>query len=128
MGKLTSSLEDYLEVICNYVDLNKNIRAVDISRELDVSRASVTEALKKLAAKGFINYGRYDVISLTKSGMDIARTIVSKHLILQNFFEKILGLSEKEASENACKIEHVISDEAFIKISEYVNRHSDECI
>lgn len=128
MGKLTSSLEDYLEVICNYVDLNKNIRAVDISRELDVSRASVTEALKKLAAKGFINYGRYDVISLTKSGMDIAKTIVSKHLILQNFFEKILGLSEKEASENACKIEHVISDEAFIKISEYVNRHSDECI
>lgn len=128
MSKLTSSLEDYLEVICNYVDLNKNIRAVDISRELDVSRASVTEALKKLAAKGFINYGRYDVISLTKSGMDIARTIVSKHIILQDFFEKILGLSEKEASENACKIEHVISDEAFIKISEYVNRHSDECI
>ena len=48
MEKLTASLEDYLEIICNYINCNKKIRAIDISKELKVSRASVTEALKKL--------------------------------------------------------------------------------
>lgn len=128
MEKLTASLEDYLEVISNYVDSEKNIRAIDISKELNVSRASVTEALKKLALKGFINYGRYDVISLTDSGKKIAQDIVSKHNILQSFFENVLGLSEDEASENACKIEHVITENAFNKISEFMNRECNESI
>lgn len=128
MEKLTASLEDYLEVISNYVDSERNIRAIDISKELNVSRASVTEALKKLALKGFINYGRYDVISLTDSGKKIAQDIVSKHNILQSFFENVLGLSENEASENACKIEHVITENAFNKISEFMNRECNESI
>ena len=121
MNSLTSSLEDYLEIICNYADSQKQVRAIDISRELNVSRASTTEALKKLANRGLINYGRYDTISLTNSGKEIAQNIVSKHKILQSFFEKILDLEENEASYNACKIEHVITDNAFRKISEYVN-------
>lgn len=128
MEKLTASLEDYLEVISNYVDSERNIRAIDISKELNVSRASVTEALKKLALKGFINYGRYDVISLTDSGKKIAQDIVSKHNILQSFFENVLGLSEDEASENACKIEHVITENAFNKISEFMDRECNESI
>lgn len=122
MEKLTASLEDYLEVICNYVNDEKCIRAIDISKELNVSRASVTEALKKLANKGFINYGRYDLISLTETGREIASKVISKHVVLQTFFEKVLGLSPQEASENACKIEHVITDNAFNKICEYVNK------
>lgn len=120
MGNLTASLEDYLEVICNYSNLDTNVRAIDISKELNVSRASVTEALKKLASKGYINYGRYDSISLTNEGKNIAQDIISKHTTLQLFFEKILGLSEKEASENACKIEHVITEQAYLKIAEYI--------
>lgn len=122
MEKLTASLEDYLEVICNYTDSEKFIRAIDISKELDVSRASVTEALKKLANKGYVNYGRYDAISLTQSGKEIAQNIISKHKILQIFFEEKLGLSEEEASENACKIEHVITENAFKKISEFIKK------
>lgn len=122
MEKLTASLEDYLEVICNYANSEKNIRAIDISKELKVSRASVTEALKKLSTKGYITYGRYDSITLTNTGKNIANEIITKHSILQTFFEKILGLTENEASENACKIEHVISNNAFIKISEYLNK------
>lgn len=122
MEKLTASLEDYLEVICNYSKNFQNIRAIDISRELNISRASVTEALKKLASKGLINYERYDTISLTELGNEVATRVVSKHTILQTFFEKILGLDPDEASENACKIEHVITDNAFNKISEYINK------
>lgn len=122
MEKLTASLEDYLEIICNYSNSGKPIRAIDISKELNVSRASVTEALKKLANKGYINYGRYDSISLTQYGKEIAESIISKHTVLQAFFEKILGLSKEEASLNACRIEHVITDNAFNKISEYINK------
>ena len=103
--KLSASLEDYLEVICNYTNVNKQVRAVDISKELKISRASVTEALKKLASKGYINYGRYDAISLTSTGKSIANGIISKHNILQKFFEEVLGLNKEEASsKNFCKI------------------------
>lgn len=120
MDRLTASLEDYLEVICNYSENEKNVRAIDISKELEVSRASVSEALKKLASKGYINYGRYDMISLTENGKEVAQKILSKHRILQDFFENTLGLSREEASLNACRIEHVITDSAFKKISEYI--------
>lgn len=122
MEKLTASLEDYLEIICNHTNSEKNIRAVDISKKLNISRASVTEALKKLANKGFVNYDRYEAISLTETGKEVAQKVVSKHTVLQIFFENILGLSKEEASENACKIEHVITDNAFNKISEYINK------
>lgn len=120
MEKLTSSLEDYLEIICNHIDSNEIIRAIDISKELSISRASVTEALKKLEAKGYINYSRYNTISLTEAGKSIAKNIVSKHTTLQLFFEKVLGLPQNEASINACKIEHVITDNAFQSISDYI--------
>ncbi len=119
MAELSSNLEDYLEVICNNTNSGKTIRAVDVSRELKISRASVTEALKKLSDKGYVNYSSYGSITLTDLGFDTAQKVISKHNILQRFFEK-LGLSSKEASENACKIEHVITDNAFNKIAEFI--------
>ncbi len=127
--KLSSSLEDYLETIYNFIEKNKSIRAIDISHELKVSRASVTEALKKLASKDLINYGRYDVISMTDEGKKQALKVITKHKALHNFFEKILGLSPEEASENACKIEHVISENALERIAaftEYYTNYSKE--
>ena len=122
MQKLSASLEDYLEIICNYTDAEKNIRAIDISKELEISRASVSEALKKLADRGYINYGKYETISLTKFGKEIAKKVVAKHITLQKFFEDILGLSEAEASLNACKIEHIITENAFNKIAKIVDK------
>ena len=122
MEKLSASLEDYLEVIWNSLQGEKSLRAVDISKKLNISRASVTEALKKLAEREYIHYGRYDSISLTEKGREIACSVASKHSILQSFFEGTLGLTPEEASENACKIEHVITENAFKKISELVKR------
>ena len=122
MEKLTASLEDYLEIICNFENSKKQIKAVDISKELHISRASVTEALKKLADKGLVNYGRYETISLTNEGKNIAQKVVSKHAVLQQFFEQVLYLSSEEASYNACKIEHIITDNAFAKISKLVTK------
>lgn len=121
--KLSSSLEDYLETIYNFIETNQKVRAVDIARELNVSRASVTEALKKLAEKELINYGRYDVISMTKEGEKQALHVIEKHNTLQYFFETMMGLESEEAAETACKIEHIISQNVLDKFTALKDFH-----
>ncbi len=118
--QITSSLEDYLEVISNYLNKKQKVRAIDISRELHVSRASVTEALQRLAAQGLINYSRYDTISLTENGQKIANKVVKRHKLLCSFFTDILGLELSEAAENACRIEHVISENVYKRLNDYM--------
>lgn len=120
MEKLSASLEDYLEVIYNSIKYNETVKAVDIARELNVSRASVTEALNKLADRGLINYGRYQNITITDMGMKIAEDVVNRHSSLSSFFERVLGASRQESEENACRIEHIISAELLDRIEVYV--------
>ena len=122
---LTSGLEDYLEVISNYLKMYKKVRAIDIAKELKVSRASVSEALKRLAEKGFINYGRYGDIEITETGQTAAAAVIEKHTLLQKFFKDILGLEEQEAAENACKIENVISEKVLERLNQFVKFNED---
>lgn len=116
---LSSGLEDYLECIYNNINTNGGVKAVEISRELGVSRASVTDALHRLAEKEYIHYERYGAIEITGKGISKAQEVIDKHNILTDFFEKVLLLSKEEASENACRIEHVITKNAFNKLKEY---------
>ena len=116
MKKLSSSLEDYLESIYNHIKKNGSVKAVEISKDLSVSRASVTEALNKLAHEKYINYGRYENISITNLGIQKAQEIFEKHRVLQTFFENVLGVETQEAKEVACKIEHIISENIVEKI------------
>lgn len=117
---LSSGLEDYLECIFNEIEKKGRVRAIEISKELNVSRASVTDALHRLADKEYINYERYGIINITPKGIDKAKEIINKHNVLTHFFQKILKLSKDEASENACRIEHVITENAFNKLKEYL--------
>jgi DtxR family Mn-dependent transcriptional regulator len=118
--KITSGLEDYLEVISNCLKTNSKVKAIDISRELQVSRASVSEALKRLAEQGFINYGRYGTISITEKGSQAAESVIKRHTLIRDFLRNILGLDENEANENACKIEHVISDKLIDNLDKFM--------
>ena len=111
MEKLSASLEDYLEIIYNGIESNCTVRAVDIAKELNVSRASVTEALNKLSAKGLINYGRYQTITITDMGWKLAQDVVNRHSSLSSFFSDVLGAGEVVAEQDACRIEHIISAE-----------------
>ena len=120
-NRLSSGLEDYLECIYNNIQNKGSVKAIDISRELNVSRASVTDALKRLASKGYISYERYGKINLLDTGIEKSQTVIEKHQILTTFFEKILKLSNKEATENACRIEHVITENAFIQLKGFLN-------
>ena len=126
--QLTSSLEDYIEVISNNLKQHQKVRAIDISRELNVSRASVSEALKRLADMGLINYSRYDVISITEEGEKVAQRVINRHNLLKSFFTEVLGLEENEAAENACRIEHVITENVYDKLTDYLefNREHPE--
>ena len=118
MEKLSQSLEDYLEIIYNKIQEHNEVKAVDIARELKVSRASVTEALNKLRDKKFINYEKYGDILITQEGIKKAKEIVSLHKELTLFFENI-GIENKEAEEVACKIEHIVSKNIKKRISAF---------
>lgn len=118
-AKLSSSLEDYLECVYNRINLNGAVKAIEISKDLNVSRASVTEALNKLAQKEYINYGRYEMISITEAGIKKAREIINKHNVIQSFFEDVLGISSTEAANTACQIEHIITENILEKLSSF---------
>lgn len=127
MEKLSQSLEDYLEIIFNEIESKKTVKAIDISRKLNVSRASVTEALNKLNEKGFINYEKYGLILITEAGIEKAKQIVLKHKELTLFFEN-LGIESKEAESVACKFEHIITDnikEKIILFNKYCKKNPD---
>ena len=106
---LTAGLEDYLETIYTASIENKAIKGAELARMLNISRASVSEALTKLVTKGLIEYKSYGTVTLTPKGTYEAKKIYDTHNILKTFFEEVLGISPDEASENACKIEHIIS-------------------
>lgn len=119
---ISASLEDYLEVIYEIFNEKKGVKAVEISRKLGVGRSSVTDALKTLAEKNLVNYGRYDVISLTPEGEKTAKEIVSKHNIIYSFLTDVLNVSHEEANENACRIEHVISQNVVDSFKNFMGK------
>ena len=119
--KISASIEDYLETIYEYLETTHKVKAIDISKKMNVSRASVTEALQKLAQKEYIIYEKKQPIELTEKGIEIARNVIYKHRILCDFFIKILKIEKDDAEINACRIEHVITQTAFEKIVEMVN-------
>jgi len=118
--KISASLEDYLEIIYEIIEEKQGVRAVEISRRLGVGRSSVTEALKNLAEKKLVNYGRYDVISLTPAGEKVAKKIQFKHQVLFDFLAQILGVNKEEAEANACRLEHVISEDVLKRLISFI--------
>lgn len=119
MNNLSASLEDYLEIICNLLETSQSVKAVEIAKKLNISRASVSEALSKLADKNLIIYEGHKGITITPDGLKKAKEVILKHQTLTAFFENTLGLSKECAEENACKIEHVIDDDVFFRIKDF---------
>ena len=116
---LTSGLEDYIEAI--YIaDINKTqLKGAQLARNLNISRASVSEALAKLVSRGLIRYESYGTIQLTEKGKTEAVQVYHKHNILKEFFEKILSIAPDDAEEMGCKIEHIIPKNILEKIRQY---------
>ena len=106
------SAEDYLEEILILLEKKGYARSTDIADALGVTKPSVSVAMKKLRENGYISMEKSGQISLTEKGYPIARRIYDRHLTLTRFFVS-LGVDEKIARRDACKIEHDISEESF---------------
>lgn len=113
------SAENYLETILVLSKKLPVVRSIDIATELDFSKASVSVAMKHLREKEYIEVSDAGFITLTKSGQKIAKMIYERHTLLTNWLVK-LGVSPETASEDACRMEHVISAESFAAIKTHI--------
>lgn len=108
------SSEDYLEAILMLQERNGHVRSIDIAEELNYSKASISVAMKKLRENGYISMAKDGSITLLEPGKKIAEHIYERHKLFSEFFMEI-GIDAKTAREDACRIEHDLSDETFEK-------------
>ncbi len=116
----SESLEDYLEAI--WVLGGENVKSIDLARHLGVSRTSVNKAVNHLIDNDLVDKELYGDISLTQKGKEISRKILSKHQLLKNFLVDFLNVDPLVANEEACGIEHSISDDTAKKLSEFIKK------
>lgn len=117
---IKESGENYLETILVLHNKNGFVRSIDIANELDYSKASISRAMSILKENGYIVIQGNGQIILTQSGLAKAAEIYERHQLITCFLVQTLGVSDKVADEDACRIEHVISRESFDKIKELV--------
>lgn len=115
------SAENYLETILILKDKLGPVRSIDIVNELEFSKPSVSVAMKKLRENGYVKMDPDGYITLTDSGMKIAKSVYERHTLLSECLIS-LGVDEKTAREDACRMEHIISQQTFEKIREHVMR------
>lgn len=121
--KITESTENYLETILILSKKLPVVRSVDIADELDFKKPSVSVAVKKMKEQKTIEVSKEGYITLTESGRKIAETIWERHRLISSWLMS-LGVDEKTATDDACKMEHVISAESFEAIKEHVAKRT----
>jgi len=117
---IQESGENYLETILVLSQNKGKVRAVDIAQAMEFSKPSVSIAMKKLRQDGFIEM-QGSLIALTEKGKKIAERMYERHLLLSDWLIS-LGVDEQVARDDACRMEHVISEEAFVAIKTYILR------
>ena len=119
--KIQKSSEDYLETMLILKESNGYIRSIDVAKYMNVTKPSVSYATKRLRENGYITMAEDGLITLTETGMEIAKRMYDRHKLLSDFFV-YMGVSEETAKEDACKIEHDLSAETFSVIEKYWNK------
>ena len=117
--KIQESAENYLEAILVLQKRKGLVRSIDIANELSFSKPSVSVAMKNLRMNGYIEVDADGYISLLDKGLEIAEKIYERHTLISSWLVR-MGVSPETASEDACRIEHVISAETFEKLKEHV--------
>ena len=125
-GKISENIEEYLEVLYRNGSNGEQVSTTQLSKELGIAPGSVTQMLKKLQDLGYITYTPYKGATLTDEGMKIAQKITRKHRILEKFLSDILKIKEENIHEQACEMEHTLSDEAERALCTMLH-HPDLC-
>ena len=127
-GKLSPTLEDYLETIYELCREEGIARVKDIAARLSVTNPSAVGAIKALKRRNLVQQERYGYVRLTGSGEEMGAAILHKHGVLSNFLEKVLGLDPETASRDACRLEHAVSPETvgrLLAVAEFIRGRRD---
>ena len=125
---IQESGEMYLETIYVLSKTSKTVRAIDVGEELGYSKPSVSRALGLLRDQGMVERDSDGNLTLTKEGEKIAKTIYERHTVLSKLL-MCIGVDEKTATEDACRIEHYISDKSFKAIKDHIKKYgSKDCL
>ena len=120
--QIHQSAEDYLETILMLSQRMGKVRSIDVVNEPGFTKASVSIAMKKLRENGYIAVDGEGNLTLLEPGLEIAQRIYSRHQLLTHFFVQ-LGVDEQTAAEDACKAEHILSEQTLEKIRESALRN-----
>lgn len=112
--------EDYLEAILLLSFKEKDVHSVDVARELKVSKPAVTKAMRILTQKGYVEIVKNHIF-LTESGREYAGSVYEKHMLLTKFLVS-LGVGEEYAAADACRMEHLISEQTYDAIKKFMER------
>lgn len=119
--QIKQSAEDYFETIYRLKQQNGYVRSIDVVNELGFSKPTVSVAMKKFRENGFVTVDEAGHIELTKSGLAIAKKVFEKHTIISEAL-MLLGVPKETALEDACKMEHGISDESLMAIKKHMEQ------
>lgn len=122
--KIQESGENYLETILILQERNKMVRSIDIARELGYTKPSISRAVSVLKSNGYIYVDGAGYITLTDKGETLAEKIYNRHKTLTSYLIRI-GVDSVTAEQDACRIEHIISDQTFEKITEQLQKLSN---
>lgn len=123
MEKMSTSHEDYLEaMVVLGASTDSSVRSVDVATKMGVSRASVNKAMSVLKEKGYAEQPYYGDITLTEEGYRYGRAVLKRHEMLFKFLHKALGIPEDVADEEACLMEHAISDSSLEKWFAFIDK------
>lgn len=122
--KIQESAENYLETILMLEQSKGRVRSIDIAVELGFSKPSVSVAMKQLRENGYVEMTDGNFLLLTDKGREIAQRMYERHTLLTDWLV-FLGVDRKTAAADACRIEHVVSQEIFEKIREHVRREGE---
>jgi len=121
----TGNREDYLINILRLTEGIDTTKTTELATYMNVSPASVTEMLKVLAAEGLVEYERYRGVKLTEKGIEYARLVRKKHHVLESFLINVLNVDRVTAHNEACRLEHALSDESAIRMCQMMGTHVD---
>ncbi|MDR1147112.1 MAG: metal-dependent transcriptional regulator [Spirochaetaceae bacterium] len=121
--ELSQSLEDYLKTI-GLLTKEGAVRVTDIALNLGVSKPSVVTALKRLEDKGLLEHKHYRTITLTSQGQSKEKEIRERYDFLSLFLKDVVGVCSETAEKDACKLEHILSGETYMKMKKfYIGAH-----
>ncbi|MDF2842963.1 MAG: Mn-dependent transcriptional regulator [Herbinix sp.] len=126
MNKLTYTMENYLEAIYELGKQGEGARVSDIAERLGVSKASTNSAMSTLSEKGLITNERYKLVYLTPTGREIAEFTARKHHLIYQFLTTVLQVDAETADEDACLIEHVISNTSVTAMQNFLTERVTE--